>query len=313
MLFEGLLEVVKVSHVGDLDPKVINNETKCDGAPYVPPEARGVLALVVSFDGMVCLKELISEYPSLGEAVHSFADFHVDPSIGGDKIMQVVHRRNLVWDDANVKGKLHVLVRGHWRVEGEISQVNLKEDCPQCAVGGRVDEELCSGEIGSRSCQVAQVVNAPPPKCQTSTVLFLLFWAKIAADLTICGLFCGWYLVFVDEKTSVSALLILDALEESSQFVGKACFPPSFGCRILDEMAVLKDVAHCIINDGADEVVRAQFGKGDLISHQNVANCFGCGGDVGLRRGHGLCHENAIKHVSHTCPQVAPCEWTMGG
>ncbi len=72
------------------------------------PEARGVLALVVSFGGKVCLKELIGEYPSLGEAIHPIADFNVDLSVGGDKLVQVVCHCNLVQDD--VKAKSHVLV-----------------------------------------------------------------------------------------------------------------------------------------------------------------------------------------------------------
>ena len=65
----------------DFDAKVVNDETEDDTAPQVPPEARGVLALVVSFFGKALFEELVGKDAGLGEAIHPLADFNVYPSV----------------------------------------------------------------------------------------------------------------------------------------------------------------------------------------------------------------------------------------
>jgi len=51
MLFQGRGQVVHVVHVGDFYPEVVNYEAEDDTAPDVTPEARSVLALVVTLCG----------------------------------------------------------------------------------------------------------------------------------------------------------------------------------------------------------------------------------------------------------------------
>ena len=51
VLFQGSGQVVHVVHVGDLYPEVVNHEAEDDTAPDVTPEARCVLALVVTLCG----------------------------------------------------------------------------------------------------------------------------------------------------------------------------------------------------------------------------------------------------------------------
>ncbi len=73
-----------MDHVGfvcDLDAKVVDNKTEDDVAPYVLPEAGGVLALVVPFLGKALFKELVGKDAGLGEAINPFLDFGVYPSI----------------------------------------------------------------------------------------------------------------------------------------------------------------------------------------------------------------------------------------
>jgi hypothetical protein len=87
MLFQGSFEVVHVLHLGHLYSKIIEDEAENDAAPDVAPEARSVLALVISFFGKALLEELVDEDASLGKAVHSFTDFDVDPSFFVDQVM----------------------------------------------------------------------------------------------------------------------------------------------------------------------------------------------------------------------------------
>ena len=75
-----------VFFVCDFDVKVID-ETEVDAAPYVPPEAGGVLALVVPFLGEALFKELVGKDASLGEAIHPLTDFDVYPAIFVDKVL----------------------------------------------------------------------------------------------------------------------------------------------------------------------------------------------------------------------------------
>ncbi len=78
-----------MDHVGfvcDLDAKVANNKTEDDVAPYVPPEAWGVLALVVPFLGKALFKELVGKEAGLGEAMHPFSNFDVYPSLFVDEV-----------------------------------------------------------------------------------------------------------------------------------------------------------------------------------------------------------------------------------
>jgi hypothetical protein len=81
MLFQGRCQVVNVVHVGYFYSNIIDNEAEDDAAPDVTPEARSALALVVTLFGKSLLEELYGNDAGLGEAVHSFPDFDVDPSV----------------------------------------------------------------------------------------------------------------------------------------------------------------------------------------------------------------------------------------
>ena len=78
-----------MDHVGfvcDHCSEIVDNETKDDVVPYVPPEAGGVLALVVPFLCKALFEELVGEDAGLGEAIHSFSNFNVYPTIFVDEV-----------------------------------------------------------------------------------------------------------------------------------------------------------------------------------------------------------------------------------
>jgi hypothetical protein len=99
MLFQGRGQVVHVVHVDYFYHKVINNKAENDTAPDVTPEAWSVLALVVTLFGQSLFEELVGDDAGLGEAVHAFANFDIDPSFYVDPVPEVVFNDDLFGDD----------------------------------------------------------------------------------------------------------------------------------------------------------------------------------------------------------------------
>ena len=99
-----------------------------------------MLALVATFFGKLLLKELVlGNDAGLGEAVHSFPNFDVDPSVFVNQVPEVVFYDNLFRDD--VESEAHVFRIGHHAVEGEVGQVNAEEHGARYAYR-RVDDEF---------------------------------------------------------------------------------------------------------------------------------------------------------------------------
>jgi hypothetical protein len=99
MLFQGRSQVLHLVHVGYFYPKVVNNEAENDTASEVTPEARSVLALVVTLFGQSLFKELVYDDAGLGEALHAFANFDIDPSFFIEPVPEVVFDDDLFGDD----------------------------------------------------------------------------------------------------------------------------------------------------------------------------------------------------------------------
>ena len=89
-----------------------------------------MLALAGTLFGKSLLKELVGNDAGLGEAVHSFPNFDVDPSVFVNQVPEVVFYDNLFRDD--VKSKAHVFQIGHRGVEVEVGQVNAEEHGARC-------------------------------------------------------------------------------------------------------------------------------------------------------------------------------------
>jgi hypothetical protein len=80
VLFESLAKMIQVGISNVLDGKVVNNEFKHDGAPFVAPEPRGCGCLVVVEFGKAFLEEFVGKDACLGETLHATAHFKVDLS-----------------------------------------------------------------------------------------------------------------------------------------------------------------------------------------------------------------------------------------
>jgi hypothetical protein len=176
--------VVHVIHVGDFYPEVVNYEAENDTAPDVTPESWRVLALVVSLFGESLLEELVGDDAGLGEAIHPFSNFDIDPSFVIDQVAEVVFDGDFFGDD--VESEAHVFRFGHRSVEVEVGEVNAEEHGSRGADGG-VDEEFGSEEIRSRSALIAGKVNEVTANSESSAVDLLLLRANVAYNATVGG------------------------------------------------------------------------------------------------------------------------------
>jgi hypothetical protein len=78
--------MIQVGITNVLDGKVIDNECKHDGAPFVVPEPGGGGCLVVLKFGEAVSKEFVGKDACLGETIHATAYFKVDPGVAGNLV-----------------------------------------------------------------------------------------------------------------------------------------------------------------------------------------------------------------------------------
>ena len=71
------------------DAKVINDELKNDDFGDVFPKREGARDVGISKLGEMQLEVVISNAPDLFQAWHLFADFHTNPSVGG-QVLKIV-------------------------------------------------------------------------------------------------------------------------------------------------------------------------------------------------------------------------------
>ncbi len=90
VLFESLAKMIQVGITNVLNGKVVDNECKHDGAPFVAPEPRGGGCLVVVEFGKAVSEEFVGKDACLGETVHSTAHFEVDPGVTGNLVELVL-------------------------------------------------------------------------------------------------------------------------------------------------------------------------------------------------------------------------------
>ncbi len=82
--------MIQVGITNVLDGKVINNECKHDGAPFVAPEPGGGGYFVVVKIGKAISEEFVGKDACLGETVHAMAHFEADPGVAGDLVELVL-------------------------------------------------------------------------------------------------------------------------------------------------------------------------------------------------------------------------------
>ncbi len=81
VLFESLAKMIQVGITNVLEGKVVNNECKHDGAPFVAPEPGGGGCFTVVKIGEAVSEEFVGKDACLGETVHATAHFKVDPGV----------------------------------------------------------------------------------------------------------------------------------------------------------------------------------------------------------------------------------------
>ncbi len=83
---------------------------------------------------------------------------------------------------------------------------------------------------------------------------FILLGTKVATDLTVRCLFVVGHLLFANKKACVSAFDVTYSLKQATKFVCKAVLPNDLVGVGFDEVAILKDIASDVVNDGSNEV-----------------------------------------------------------
>ncbi len=83
---------------------------------------------------------------------------------------------------------------------------------------------------------------------------FILLRTIVATDPTIRCSFEVGHLSFVNEKTCVSAFDVTYPLEQATKFICKAALPNGLVGVRFDEVAILKDIASEVVDNGSNEV-----------------------------------------------------------
>ncbi len=90
VLFESLAKMIQVGIANIFDGKVVGNECKHDGAPFVAPEPWGGGCLIVVEVSKAVLEEFVGKDACLGETVHATVHFEVDPGVAGNLVELVL-------------------------------------------------------------------------------------------------------------------------------------------------------------------------------------------------------------------------------
>jgi hypothetical protein len=138
VLLESLAKMIQVGITNVLNGKVVNNECKHDGAPFVAPEPGGGGCLVVVKFGKEVREEFVGKDACLGETVHATAHFKVDPGVMG-KLVELVLFEEFLGDVRKLDADVHWLVK--WDVEIEVLVVHCGK--PGITLGeNTVDEQF---------------------------------------------------------------------------------------------------------------------------------------------------------------------------
>ncbi len=138
VLLESLATMIQMGIADILDGKVVDNECKHDGAPFVAPEPRGGGCLLVVKFGKAVLEEFVGKDACLGETVHATAHFKVDLGVTG-KLVEFVLVSEFLGDVRKLDAD--VLWPVEWGIEIEVLEVHGGK--PRVTLGeNTVDEQF---------------------------------------------------------------------------------------------------------------------------------------------------------------------------
>ncbi len=111
------------------------------------------------------------------------------------------------------------------------------------------------------------MVNAISTHGEMSPVWSIFLWLVVTDNtaISICASLKDIW--FVDKDASIGAVVLANALEQWTKFIGKALCPFALKFGDLDELAIFKCVACVVINGGADEA--CQVSTQDVCLDQN--------------------------------------------
>jgi hypothetical protein len=82
--------MIQVGITNVLDGKIVDNEGKHDGAPFVAPEPGGGGCFIVVEIGKAVSEEFVGKDACMGETVHATVHFEVDPGVAGNLVELVL-------------------------------------------------------------------------------------------------------------------------------------------------------------------------------------------------------------------------------
>jgi hypothetical protein len=119
----------------------------------------------------------------LGQAIHTFADFHVYVSMMHER-GQVVFLVNGIWDDSD--GDPQILVCFHRSIEIKILEIPGHEAGARCG-NDAIEESLDSWKVGCLGADVSGIVDAIPANSEAYTAWVGFFGTKSSHDSEVCG------------------------------------------------------------------------------------------------------------------------------
>ncbi len=128
------------------------------------------------------LQEFLFKNTRLWEAIHSFLNFYVDESIGGDFVGEVVHGDELFREVLDLHA--HVLRTCHWCHEVDIFEVNGAVACTLCQ-DNAVEVELYRYHINGGRTTVPGVVDFVAANGEACAIGVILFRVTVYTDATI--------------------------------------------------------------------------------------------------------------------------------
>ena len=102
--------------------KIINAKYEAYRSPFVGPKSWCKFALCISFFVEKFFKELLVKDASGGKAIHAMVDLHVDVTVFGHYVFQIVVVNEVVRQVTEFES--HILISLHWIVEIKVFGVD---------------------------------------------------------------------------------------------------------------------------------------------------------------------------------------------
>ena len=83
ILFDAFYEVVRMLLTNIFYSKIVDNECETDRPPFISPQTKCNLALMVAMGIEACFKECLGQDSTLGKPIHSALDEDINESIWG--------------------------------------------------------------------------------------------------------------------------------------------------------------------------------------------------------------------------------------